>query len=408
MKIFVFEYASALASESKLVTSSVFCEGFAMLKSLVVDLLRAGHEVSTVLSPSIQRFKPLKNINPLYMELRDDTLVDEIREFIGEFEAHYILAPETNGLLEKLVSMFQDSGFSLNCLPEAIKKVRNKISLYNELEKRKVRVPDTRLIGQPVDGNELKKVARDLGFPLIIKPTGGVGCSGLHIVRKPEQLDYMFRKLKGVEYGEGVIVQKLVKGLNTSVSLIRNGSKTLCLSLNSQIVRLRGPEGTSSYIGGFTPLQVELKEDAFQVASRAVKLFEGLRGYVGVDLILTKEGPVVMEINPRLTTSYAAVREVVKVNIAQLILNSVLHGKLPSNVSAEGCSLIYKLEIPRNLSYVFLEENKETMVSPPVPLFKGEEICFSMVSYRGGEVTEVMRNLLEIKRKVLRRFHWRR
>ena len=52
------------------------------------------------------------------------------------------------------------------------------------------------------------------------------------------------------------------------------------------------------------PVSKELQDWAQQV----VQALPGLRGLVGVDYIQTKDGPVVLEINPRATTSYAGLR----------------------------------------------------------------------------------------------------
>ncbi|MCA1852170.1 MAG: ATP-grasp domain-containing protein, partial [Beggiatoa sp.] len=46
----------------------------------------------------------------------------------------------------------------------------------------------------------------------------------------------------------------------------------------------------------------------------------GLAGYVGVDLILTPSGPIVVEVNPRLTTAYVGLVEALEINIAAAIL----------------------------------------------------------------------------------------
>jgi len=58
-----------------------------------------------------------------------------------------------------------------------------------------------------------------------------------------------------------------------------------------------------------------------QIASAVAAAIPGLWGYVGVDLIEGPDGPVVLEINPRLTTSYAGLRDAVGVNPAGLVLD---------------------------------------------------------------------------------------
>jgi predicted ATP-grasp superfamily ATP-dependent carboligase len=56
------------------------------------------------------------------------------------------------------------------------------------------------------------------------------------------------------------------------------------------------------------------------LAARIADAVPSLWGYVGVDLVLTADGPVVLEINPRLTTSYAGIRRALQVNVAAMVL----------------------------------------------------------------------------------------
>src|SRR5205814_157736 len=62
-----------------------------------------------------------------------------------------------------------------------------------------------------------------------------------------------------------------------------------------------------SYRGGETP--IDHAEAARQLALAAVSSIEGLHGWVGVDLVIDDdERPVIIEINPRPTTSYIGLR----------------------------------------------------------------------------------------------------
>jgi biotin carboxylase len=55
----------------------------------------------------------------------------------------------------------------------------------------------------------------------------------------------------------------------------------------------------------------------------------GLRGYVGIDFIQTGEGPVVLEINPRLTTSFCGLRAALGVNVAGMVIDLFRSSSLP-------------------------------------------------------------------------------
>ena len=58
----------------------------------------------------------------------------------------------------------------------------------------------------------------------------------------------------------------------------------------------------------------------------------GLRGYVGVDLVLGDQGDWVIEINPRLTTSYIGLRTLTNDNLAVAMLRIAL-GQPPGNLT---------------------------------------------------------------------------
>jgi len=66
-----------------------------------------------------------------------------------------------------------------------------------------------------------------------------------------------------------------------------------------------------------------------ELASRVAQALPGLWGYCGVDFIETAGGPMVVEVNPRLTTSYAGLRRAIGVNPAELVLG--LPGSLESS-----------------------------------------------------------------------------
>ena len=70
------------------------------------------------------------------------------------------------------------------------------------------------------------------------------------------------------------------------------------------------------------PLPDHLAVRAVELGRRAVTAVSGLCGYVGVDLVLRGQDQVI-EINPRLTTSYVGLRALAKTNLAEAMLRTV-------------------------------------------------------------------------------------
>lgn len=62
-----------------------------------------------------------------------------------------------------------------------------------------------------------------------------------------------------------------------------------------------------------------------------------MKGYVGVDLLLDEahEEIYILEINPRLTTSYVALRRLLNFNLGEAIIDAV-NGELPAKIELEG------------------------------------------------------------------------
>jgi predicted ATP-grasp superfamily ATP-dependent carboligase len=109
------------------------------------------------------------------------------------------------------------------------------------------------------------------------------------------------------------------------VSLLAHGQRATVLTLNRQVVRGSRP---FSYRGGATPLEHPLAEQAIEAARRTCEALPGLRGYIGVDLVLTRSEAFVIEVNPRLTTAYLGVRCALDENIAAMAI-AACRGTLP-------------------------------------------------------------------------------
>ena len=76
------------------------------------------------------------------------------------------------------------------------------------------------------------------------------------------------------------------------------------------------------------------ENEAKEIAKKAVESIRGLKGYVGVDLILGDEVYLV-EINSRITTPYVALRQMLNFNLGEAIVESV-KGHLPEEVNIKG------------------------------------------------------------------------
>jgi predicted ATP-grasp superfamily ATP-dependent carboligase len=208
-------------------------------------------------------------------------------------------------------------------------------------------------------------------------------------------------KIKRESSSKRFVAQEFIKGAAASVSLISTGSDALSISLNRQDVTIGAPDAISSYSGGLVPFDHPLRHRAFAVAEKIVKSFRDLRGYVGVDLVLTEEEAVVIEVNPRLTTSYIGLRRVVNFNVAEAIVNAVSKRTLPKNIQSCGYAFFSKVETPLPEIDVLQKTYKiDEVVSPPFAVSSSGTVC-ALVSSHGATVKAATAGFREAKKRVL-------
>ena len=282
-----------------------------MLKALVEDLAKIGeHQIVTTADVRIPLAVPAGvDVMPLGCGLA------QLNKLIASVDAVWLVAPEANRCLERLTARVERTNkLLLGSSSSAIRRASDKIALPRRLGRYRISHPPTRGIG--LAGNYHAAAGR-LGYPLVVKPRRGAGCEGVGLVRGPRELRRAWEGARRVDFEGPLVFQSYIRGVAASVSLLADGRQAVPLALNAQSVR---SSSSFSYRGGMTPLDHPLADSAVGTAVRAAESVPGLRGYIGVDLVLTQSEVVVIEINPRLTTAYLGVRAAVDENVAALSL----------------------------------------------------------------------------------------
>ena len=299
------EHVSAGGFAGRPVPASLAREGRAMRSALVEDLVAAGHDAMTTSEPRLSA------------------------RAIESADAVWLIAPETGGVHERVARRMEAHGaVLLGSSAAAIGRASNKGTLAQLLTRRGIPHPETRVIRRDADA---AAIAKAIGYPVVVKPVRGAGCAGVSVAANARELKQAVALARGHAGGGSLLIQRYMSGVPASVSLLMDGTRAMPLALNRQQVRRRA--GQLSYAGGGTPFDHPLAARALDVAVRACELFPGLRGFVGVDLVLTDVEAVVIEVNPRLTTAYLGVRAAIEANVAAMAL-AACQGQLPVAVAA--------------------------------------------------------------------------
>lgn len=231
----------------------------------------------------------------------------DVEACIDTVDAVWPLALESGGVLERLSHEVVHAGrILLGCPPGAVRSVSSKRQLARILADAGVAVaaaygPNDHL-PQP-------------GGPWVVKPDDGAAClhTRLFSDRAGALAWIRARPL------DGYVLQPFVAGKPASLSLLCHAGTACVLACNQERIAMRDnrfhPLG--SVVNGLADDDGALGRLAQQVAAAIPALW----GYVGINIVLTARGPVVLDVNPRLTTAYAGLRASLGCNPAGLVLD---------------------------------------------------------------------------------------
>jgi len=402
LKLLVYEHVSGGGYAEKPIPISILSEGFSMLRTLVADFKAAGHSVSTVLNSRLAELNPPVGADYTVPVSSFRVAEQTIQKLSESVDAAYLIAPESNQMLQSLVANIEQADVpSLNCRASAIASVSDKAAMLQRVKEKGLPTPATVIVSAFDDVTRIKQsICGSLGFPLVVKPVDGVGCAGLSVVNSEQQVAGAVAKILSESASKYFMAQKLVRGIAVSVSLLATDSEALPLSLNKQDVSLMPPEANSTYTGGQVPFDSLLKSEAFAAAEAVVKSFHGLKGYVGVDLVLTEKEAVVIEVNPRLTTSYVGLRKTAGFNLAQAIINAVVEHELPANNQSLGYAVFSKVSTPKPTAVALQKTYRlNEVVSPPFPVADDDAACAVVLSH-GATLKEATAGFHEAKKRL--------
>jgi len=272
-------------------------------------------------------------------------------------------------------------------LPQVIEKVRRKSEFFEELKHLSIAYPQTKIV-QAFD--EARSAATEIGYPVVLKPTLSSSGMGIKMAHNVKELTEVFPKVLRVD--KEVLIQEFIGGIHVSVSILATEENVKLLTINEQLLGLnsvfqREPFG---YCGNIVPLQVtpSVLEKCKFIAEK-IALHFGLKGSNGIDLVIYKDTPYVIEVNPRFQGTLECVENVLRINMVKLHLNACLHNSIPimEEKPQKFCTRLI-LYAPKRIIASDLTVFQEVR-DIPLPLSiieKGEPLCSILTEANSGKM----------------------
>jgi len=324
LKLFVCEFITGGGLCAETLPASLVKEGTLMRDALLADLIELdGYEIVTTHDNRLAASPLVKS------SLRvDRNFEDNFKNMLNQVDLVWLIAPESNGTLLKLSEMcYEADVIFLGCEFDSTLIGTSKSLAYEALQEAKVFTIPT-IAGDDFVQDKTFSVAQSMqtlgSGRWVAKPEDGAGCDGIKLF---DDLQKLMVWLKQDDRYFDYIVQPYQQGIAASLSMLCRAGKGWLLSCNKQHISLNSD---TFNLTGITVNGMQAYWQRFETLARKIaKMLPDAAGYIGVDVIVDVENDkiYVVEINPRLTSSYGGLREAIGHNPAKIILESIKDSK---------------------------------------------------------------------------------
>ena len=277
-----------------------------MRDALLHDLSELAYDIMTTVDARLDAPKQYK---ACLVIKQDDDVWSIWRAQMQAADAVWLIAPETGGILKKLTQMAALQGTPvLGCGLASIEVTSKKMATYLALEAAGIAsIPTYTLENWPKSH-----------WIWLAKPNDGAGCSDTACFNNADDLEeWIDDNNKQMTH----VIQAFQPGDAASISCVMNNGKAHLLSCNTQHIDINNQR--LIYNGGVINGMRDYWPPFEFIANKIAQAMLDLAGYVGIDVIVDDDEIIVVEINPRLTTSYVGLRESIGTNPAELIINTL-------------------------------------------------------------------------------------
>lgn len=299
VRLLVFEALSGGGFPGELPPRSWLTEGLAMRDAVVRDCAKAPWLSVTVMR-DVRLPQATLVPGPNVREAVIDPVVSvetELSRLAEDHDYTLVIAPETGSNLQHWVRCLEESNHRhLNAAGDAIAVASNKLLTAERLQAQGIATPDTSLV-------DWSNPPPQAAFPLVVKPVDGAGSWLVRRVDRPAGWNLVAAEYASANATDRAIWQPVCIGRPLSVAAAAFGKEVSCYPVATQTI---SDDGHFTYLGGMLPASVSAVEQAAidRVLEHVLAAIPGLRGYFGLDLLVTDDEVAVVDVNPRLTTSF--------------------------------------------------------------------------------------------------------
>ena len=152
-------------------------------------------------------------------------------------------------------------------------------------------------VRQPLQKEALEN-AREIGYPVVVRPSYVLGGRAMEIVNSDAELENYMEQAVKASPEHPVLVDRYLTGKEIEVDAISDGETVIIPGIMEHIERAGVHSGDSIAV---YPPQTLSQEDIDTLEDYTIKLAKGLNivGLINIQFVIAHDGVYVLEVNPR-------------------------------------------------------------------------------------------------------------
>lgn len=323
-KILVCEFITAGGYAAQLLPESLVKEGMLMRDALLSDISEL--DQYDIISMHDSRLAPTA-LAVQSLQVSGEDFENVFRQAIQRVDLIWLIAPETGGTLLALSEMCyeleqaEDGPKFIGPGYDTMLIGTSKTLCFEALRDAHINTLPVHAAEDLLLPDYFHRLNSQASLAWVAKPEDGAGCEGVRLFSSLTGLrDWLMQDEAHLDY----LAQPYQQGIAASISMLCRNGKAYLLSCNQQHIEY---ENQQFKLTGITVNGMATYRRTFETIARKIaQMLPDALGYMGVDMILNPQSNriEVLEINPRLTTSYVGLRQALNANPAKLILDCVL------------------------------------------------------------------------------------
>jgi carbamoyl-phosphate synthase large subunit len=174
---------------------------------------------------------------------------------------------------------------------------------------------------------EALSVAREIGYPLLVRPSFVLGGRAMEIVSSEEELLRYITYAVSVSPEHPILIDKYIRGLECEVDAISDGEDVLIPGIMEHIERAGVHSGDSMAVYPPRSLSAEEKEKIIDYTTRIARALD-VKGLINIQFVVANGTVYVIEANPRASRTIPYISKITGVPMVSLAVRAMLGEKL--------------------------------------------------------------------------------